>query len=195
MKDIHFDQWRIDNIVQWPAKYKLMLMIMLTLFSMILGYVFFVSSHWDHYKNLQSQTYRLKADLEVKYKNVAQLPDYRIQIRAIKKQAEDVFKSLVSEHEMPGLLDDLSKIAISTGLSFELLTPLAEVQHDVYIESPIQLSVLATYQQLTAFIHRIVQMPRMIIVDRFLVYVDQKQKTKDQLHIDMILKIYRYRYS
>ena len=184
---------RSKQVGQWPRMYKFMVIMLIVIGSMILGYATMVKGQWDHYRTLQSQAYHLKTELEIKYSAVAQSSDYKAQIRSIKKRAEVLFNSVALKNEMPHVLESLSKIGLSSGLSFTVLTPLADVAHDFYIESSIKLSVLANYQQLIVFMYKLAQMPKMVLLDDFVLSVDPQPSSKPTLQMDMIIKFYRYR--
>jgi type IV pilus assembly protein PilO len=96
---------------------------------------------------------------------------------------------------MPGMLEDISKTGIASGLTFTLFAPMPEVPHDFYIELPIKIVVSGNYQQFAVFLSRIGQMNRIITLHDFALD-DVKSKTNNTdglLSMQLTAKIYRYR--
>lgn len=98
---------------------------------------------------------------------------------------------------MPGLLEDISKTGVASGLKFELFAPQPEVVHEFYVERPIKISVVGTYFQLAMFISRVAEMSRIVTLHDFsiagLSSKDNKVVSEDELVMNITAKIYRYR--
>lgn len=98
---------------------------------------------------------------------------------------------------MPGLLEEISKTGVASGLTFELFAPQPEVSHDFYVELPIKISVVGTYFQLAMFVSRVAQMNRIVTLHDFSIEgvssKDQKIVSGDELVMNITAKIYRYR--
>lgn len=192
---IHLESLSLDKVGEWPPLLKVMAVFMIALFSLIIGYSSFVRGDWAYYRSLQLDSYRLKDDLEKNYRYASQWRAYDNQLRTIKTYADDRFNYFVSQPDIPGLLAEITQIGLASGLSFELLTPLAEVEHDFYIELPVKVSVFANYYQLLGFIHQLYNLDKIVTVHDFVLRVDLKKKMKDQLHMDMTLNLYRHHLS
>lgn len=98
---------------------------------------------------------------------------------------------------MPGLLEEISKTGVASGLRFDLFAPQPEVVHDFYVELPIKIAVVGTYFQLAMFISRVAQMNRIVTLHDFTIEgvssKDQKAVSGDELVMNITAKIYRYR--
>jgi type IV pilus assembly protein PilO len=109
----------------------------------------------------------------------------------------DMLKQLPTQNEMPGMLEDISKTGIASGLTFTLFAPMPEVPHDFYIELPIKIVVAGNYQQFAVFLSRIGQMSRIITLHDF--SLDEAKAEKDTkasdglISMQLTAKIYRYR--
>ena len=117
----------------------------------------------------------------------------------------NMLKQLPTQNEMPGLLEDISKTGIASGLVFELFAPLPEVLHDFYIELPIKTVMVGNYHQFAIFLSRVAQMSRIVTLHDFTIErwasdngkpkdtLDHQDTSGDQLRMEMTIKIYRYR--
>ena len=110
---------------------------------------------------------------------------------------ELLLRQLPAKNEMPGLLEEISKTGVASGLKFELFAPQAEVKHDFYIELPIKITVVGTYMQLALFLSRVAQMHRIVTLHEFSISgatsKDNKTVSEDELVMNITAKIYRYR--
>lgn len=108
-----------------------------------------------------------------------------------------MLRQLPAQNEMPGLLEEISKTGIASGLRFELFAPQAEVAHDFYIELPINIRIVGTYMQIALFLSRVAEMSRIVTLHEFSVSgassKDKKTVSEDELVMDITAKIYRYR--
>jgi type IV pilus assembly protein PilO len=198
MKGIKFNELNMDNIGQWPMPAKIMLIFVMGLFVVGLGYWLIIKSNLESYDALTKQEKTLKEEFELNQQQSANLLLYRTQMVEMEQRFGSMLKKLPTQNEMPGLLEDISKTGISSGLTFELFAPMPEIQHDFYIELPIKIAVVGNYHQLAVFVSRIVQMNRIVTLHDFTIegIPQDKQKTvvpMDQLIMHMTAKIYRYR--
>ena len=114
-----------------------------------------------------------------------------------------------SKTEVTGLLEDISKAGIASGLEFELFAPQQEVQHEFYSELPIRMSVLGHYHQIGDFISRIAALDRIVTLHDFSIEPTKtklknktlnksasnkrsQSKNVENLTMNIVAKTYRY---
>jgi len=197
MNTINFNELTLDNIGQWPSFAKYILILLLVTVVLGIGYWVIIKPNFAQYDVLQTQEVPLKADFELKQQQAANLQSYKNQLLIMNERFGNMLKQLPAQNEMAGLLDDISKTGITSGLTFELFAPMPEVVHDFYIELPINITVLGNYQQLALFLSRVVQMSRIVTLHDFDIVVvpGDKKKTSPGALLEMKItaKIYRYR--
>ena len=111
-----------------------------------------------------------------------------------------LLQQLPTRSEIPGLLEDISKIGISSGLEFKLIKPLPEERHDFYSELPIKIIVSGSYHQLADFVSQVSALGRIVNLSDFT--IKQYQATAanknhyteltDKLEMDITAKTFRY---
>ena len=206
MNSINLNELSFDNVGQWPKLIKYSLVIFLSFLIIALGYWLIVKSSFDDYSNLQSQEITLKKDFELKQHQASNLQAYRMQMTEMKDRFGNMLKQLPTQNEMPGLLEDISKTGIASGLSFQLFAPMPEVLHDFYIEVPIKIIVVGNYHQFAVFLSSVAEMSRIVTLHDFVISRDessankQNKLTEEQLAnagelltMEITAKIYRYR--
>lgn len=197
MNYLNLNELALDDIARWPFAIKISTVVVLVLLLITLGYFLIINQLFFHYTELQDKETVLRSDFELKQHQASNLQAYRNEMQIMRERFGNMLRQLPTENEMPGLLEDLSKTAIASGLTIELFAPSSEVEHDFYSELPIQISALGNYSQIAIFISRVAQMSRIVTMHNFTITnpdVDkQKNNSGDRLQIKLTAKIYRYR--
>jgi type IV pilus assembly protein PilO len=197
MNSINLSDLSFDNVGQWPLPIKLSSILGLGLLIIGLGYWFFISASFEQLDKLQTQETTLKTDFEVKQNQAANLQAYRNQLELMNERFGTMLKQLPAKNEMPGLLEEISKTGVASGLRFELFAPQPEIRHDFYVELPIKITVVGSYMQLAIFLSRVAEMNRIVTLHEFSISgvssKGSKVASEDDLEMNITAKIYRYR--
>jgi len=98
---------------------------------------------------------------------------------------------LPSDTEVPGLLEDITRTGLGSGLEFEEIKLLPEVTQPFYIELPIQITVTGAYHDLATFVSGVAGLPRIVTLHDFdLAPVEEGGGPK--LRMSILAKTYRY---
>jgi type IV pilus assembly protein PilO len=197
MTNFNLNELTLDNVGQWPKAIKIGIVVFLSVLLIGLGYWLIVKKNFEQYDILKAEEVTLKNDFELKQRQASNLNAYRNQMIIMQERFGNMLKQLPTQNEMPGLLEDISKTGIASGLTFDLFAPLPEVKHDFYIEVPIKIVVVGNYHQFAVFLSRVAQMSRIVTLHDFMVegVIPDKQKKAPVglLTMQMTAKIYRYR--
>lgn len=197
MNSINLSELTVDNIGQWPLPVKIGAVLGLSFLIIGLGYFVLIKANFEQLDTLQTQEVSLRTDFETKQHEAANLQAYRNQLELMNERFGTMLKQLPAKNEMPGLLEEISKTGITSGLKFELFAPQPEVKHDFYIELPIKITVVGTYMQLGMFLSRVAEMSRIVTLHEFSIAgvssKDNKKVSEDELVMNITAKIYRYR--
>lgn len=205
MINLSLNELTFENLGQWPKPIKISVVILLSILFVGLLYWMIAKENFEQYDVLLAQEKTLKSDFEMKQHLASNLQAYRNQIKEMTERFGNMLKQLPTQNEMPGLLEDISKTGIASGLVFELFAPLPEVLHDFYIELPIKTVMVGNYHQFAIFLSRVAQMSRIVTLHDFTIErwasdngkpkdtLDHQDTSGDQLRMEMTIKIYRYR--
>jgi type IV pilus assembly protein PilO len=203
MKNLQLSELTLENVGQWPLVVKYLSAALLAILILGLGYWLIIKHNFELYDTLKNDEQTLKAQFEYKQQLAANLQSYKNQLQIMNERFGNMLKQLPAQNEMPGLLEDISKTGIASGLTFELFAPMPEVVHDFYIELPINIKVVGDYHQLALFLSRVTEMPRIVTLHDFQISVVSKDKDKEVekkqqnhgelLQMEITAKIYRYR--
>ncbi|WP_114327160.1 type 4a pilus biogenesis protein PilO [Candidatus Colwellia aromaticivorans] len=185
-----FENLELENIGQWPAAAKLVLIVFLSIVVIGLGYVGLISDKIKKLDQVIAEEVTLKQSFKSKYKVAANLDLFRAQML----EAEDMFanqlRSLPNSHETPGLLDDITFIGTISGLDFVKLEWQPEISKEIYIELPIDIEVNGSYHSFGSFVSKIAGLPRIVTLHDF--KIDIMPTSKDTLNLKLEAKTYRY---
>lgn len=197
MNNINLNELTLENIGEWPTPVKIAAAAILAVLLIGLGYWFFIKPNFATYESLQNRERALKAEFEMKQRQAVSLNAYRNQLKEMEGKFGAMLQRLPAAHEMPALLEEISRTGTSSGLKFELFEPEPEITHDFYIEMPIKIEVVGNYHQIAVFISRIAKMDRIVTFHDFsLEHFKNKNNEKengDKLKLTLTAKIYRYK--
>lgn len=197
MNTVNLSELTLENVGQWPFAVKIGVIAGVSLLIIALGYWLIVKSNFEQFDTLKAREATLKQDFESKQYQASNLQAYRNQLQLMNERFGTMLKQLPAKNEMPGLLEEISKTGVASGLKFELFAPQSEVEHDFYIELPIKITVVGTYMQLAVFLSRVAEMNRIVTLHEFSIKgvpsKDSKTVSEDELVMNITAKIYRYR--
>lgn len=185
-----FENLELENLGQWPAAAKLMLIVFLSGMIVFLGYMALISGKMEQLERVQAEELTLKSSYQTKYHVAANLELFRAQM----VEAENIFatqlRSLPNSHETPGLLDDITFIGTTSGLEFVKLEWQPEISKEIYIELPIDIEVNGPYHSFGSFVSKIAGLPRIVTLHNFNITITDVGQ--DALNLKLEAKTYRY---
>lgn len=190
--------WQQRN--QWPLELKIGVGLFFFIGMFFLTYcvlVISVSRTW-HFLKLEEGSLRL--ELKKKYRKLGRLDAYHRESDELKREFNAVLTLLPKQNEILGLFEAIAKAGTEKGVIFKLFVPLKEVKHDFYIELPVKITLLGTYQQLGVFINQLTHMQRLLTVSHFTIFTTAKNQLEPHLdhsierllEMNMTIKIYKY---
>lgn len=191
LRKIDINDLDLNNIGSWPAAAKVIAGFLAVVLVLALGYNF-------HLKDLQATLDQqrldeetLKEQFSTKAFQAANLEAYREQMKEAETSFGALLKQLPSDTEVPGLLEDITRIGLDSGLEFEEIKLLPEVTQPFYIELPIQIQVVGGYHDLATFVSGVASQPRIVTLHDFEL-VPAEQGSTSKLRMSVLAKTYRY---
>lgn len=181
MNDLDFDQ-----VATWPFEVKTVVALFVGILVAAGTYYGLVSSKLPVLDAAQNKEAELKRTYQAKYNIAVNLQAYEEQLERIKQDFSSMLKSLPTSNETPGLLDDITYVGTSAGLTFRLLNWQQEIPKEFYTELPIQMEVTGTYHEFGEFVSNIASLPRIVTLHNFDVAQDG-----GELKLQLQAKTYR----
>lgn len=187
LRKIDINDLDLNNIGSWPAAVKVIVCVLLTAAVLALGYNFHLS---DMQAQLEQQA-AVKQQFSTKAFQAANLEAYKAQMKEMEESFGALLRQLPSDTEVPGLLEDITRTGLGSGLEFEEIKLLPEVTQQFYIELPIQISVVGGYHDLATFVSGVSSLPRIVTLHDFEIKPVEPGSTS-KLRMSILAKTYRY---
>ncbi|BBN83016.1 pilus assembly protein PilO [Pseudoalteromonas sp. A25] len=188
IQNIDWNEIELDNIGEWPFVVKFMCCVLVVIITFVVGYSLLVSNSIERYERVVQQETQLRTSYRIKYARANNLDLYRQQMKDMEAQFSLLLRQLPSSNETPGLLDDLTYVGTSSGLTFLKIGWLPENKKEFYTELPIKLEVVGTYHEFGEFVSKVAQLPRIVSLHDFRI----ENAGNSALIFSVVAKTYRY---
>ncbi|RZM83540.1 type 4a pilus biogenesis protein PilO [Pseudoalteromonas rubra] len=188
LQEIDWNEIELDNIGEWPMPVKAICCAVVVVIMLVIGYSMLVSASVDSFERAVKQEEDLRTSYRIKYGRANNLELYRQQMQDMEAQFSQLLRKLPTSNETPGLLDDLTYVGTSSGLTFLKIGWMPEVKKEFYTELPINLEVVGTYHEFGEFVSKVAQLPRIVSLHDFRI----EGAGNNQLVFSVVAKTYRY---
>ncbi len=156
-----------EQVAIWPFEIKVVVAIFIAIVCLVGGYFGLVKSKLPILEAAQNKEIELKQNYQAKYRIAVNLEAYQKQLARLQDDFSSMLKSLPTSNETPGLLDDITLVGTSAGLTFKLLNWQREIPKEFYAELPIEMEVTGGYHDFGQFASEIAGLPRIVTVHDF----------------------------
>ena len=191
LRQIDINDLDTSNMGSWPAAIKVLASVLLMVLVLALGYSFLISDLQNHLELRREEELTLREQFATKAHMAANLELYTQQMKEMENSFGMLLRQLPSDTEVPGLLEDITRAGLGSGLEFEEIKLLPEVTQQFYIELPIRITVTGAYHDLATFVSGVAGLPRIVTLHDFdLAPADPDGGPK--LRMSILAKTYRY---
>ncbi|PYC23641.1 pilus assembly protein PilP [Aquipseudomonas alcaligenes] len=192
LRKIELSELDVNNLGSWPAAVKFITCILLLVAGLGLGYYFYLQDLQLQLQQQQAQEETLKQEFSNKAAQAANLDAYKVQMKEMEESFGMLLRQLPSDTEVPGLLEDITRTGLESGLEFEEIKLQPEVVQQFYIELPIQVSVVGAYHDLATFVSAVASLPRIVTLHDFEIKQSTGEENSSKLAMSVVAKTYRY---
>ncbi|KJH84193.1 type 4a pilus biogenesis protein PilO [Pseudomonas sp. KSR10] len=191
LRSVDLSDLDMNNVGSWPAAVKVIAAVLLMMLVLGGGYYFYLSDMQVSLEQQQAQEETLKQQFSTKAFQAANLEAYKAQMVEMEASFGALLRQLPSDTEVPGLLEDITRTGLGSGLEFEEIKLQPEVTQQFYIELPIQIKVVGGYHDLATFVSGVSSLPRIVTLHDFEIK-PQSKDSSSKLHMSILAKTYRY---
>lgn len=137
----------------------------------------------------EAQT-RLKTEFESRVAQVANLDAYLKQMQGLEAAFGVLLEQLPAQAQVPGLLDEISRLSHLNGLVVEHIQWLPEVLQPFYAELPLQMTLAGGYHELGLFVSAMASLPRIVTLHDFAL-APLNSSGSGQLRMTLLARAYR----
>ncbi len=175
-----------EQMAVWPFEVKVVVALFIAVAMGVLGYFLMVKDKLPVLDKAHITEQDLRRSYRSKYAIASNIEAYESQLGQLQKDFSTMLKSLPTSNETPGLLDDITFVGTSAGLTFKLLNWQQEIPKEFYAELPIQMEVAGRYHEFGQFLSELAALPRIVTVHDFNMQVDG-----ETLNLQLQAKTYR----
>ncbi len=188
LTEIDWNEIELENMGDWPIAVKALCCAFVAALVLYFSYSLLVSDEIASYHSAVAKETELRKTYKEKYAIASNLEIYRQQMVEMEDKFSQLLKRLPTSNETPGLLDELSYVGTTSGLTFLKIGWLPEVEKEFYTELPIKIEVVGTYHEFGEFVGKVAQLPRIVSLHDFTI-----QTLGDgELTFSVVAKTYRY---
>ncbi|WP_283182624.1 MULTISPECIES: type 4a pilus biogenesis protein PilO [unclassified Pseudomonas] len=191
LRKIDINDLDTNNMGSWPPAIKALAGILLMILVLSLGYSFSISDLQSHLELKREEESTLKEQFANKARMAANLELYTQQMKEMENSFGVLLRQLPSDTEVPGLLEDITRTGLGSGLEFEEIKLLPENTQQFYIELPIQITVTGAYHDLATFVSGVAGLPRIVTLHDFDL-APANPEGGPKLRMSILAKTYRY---
>ncbi|EZP63822.1 pilus assembly protein PilP [Pseudomonas sp. RIT357] len=173
------------NAAKWPLPGKVLLGCALAGIVLVVGDLLYLSSSRERLRQVEVQGVALQQQRAEKTDVAADLEDQARKFQLMQEKVSGLLQQLPGESEVPGLLEDIARLALANGLVIESVTPLDELSRPLYNEQPVQVGVTGAYHDLATFVSALGGLSRIATVHDVALRSDGKL-----LRLDLLAKSY-----
>lgn len=191
LRKIDLNDLDLNNVGSWPAAVKVIACILMMAAILALGYNFHLKDLEVQLDQQRAEEESLKQQFTTKAFQAANLEAYKDQMKEMEVSFGELLRKLPSDTEVPGLLEDITRAGLGSGLEFEEIKLQPEVVQPFYIELPIQISVVGSYHDLATFVSSVASFPRIVTLHDFDI-TPLSPDSASKLRMSILAKTYRY---
>jgi type IV pilus assembly protein PilO len=192
LQEIDLNNLDFNNVGSWPAAVKFIAGVLLLVAVLALGYNFHLKDLQAELERKQGEETTLKSQFSSKAFQAANLEAYKEQMQEMEQSFGALLKQLPSDTEVPGLLEDITRTGLGSGLEFEEIKLLPEAAKQFYIELPIQVKVTGSYHDLATFVSGVASLPRIVTLHDFELVPAKAGVGSSALQMSILARTYRY---
>jgi len=179
----------LDNIGEWPAVIKGILVLIVCGAIIGAGYYYHMKDQYLALEKVEKDEQALRQEFERKQAKAVNLEAYREQLKEMEESFGAMLRQLPDKTEVAALLVDVSQTGLAAGLEFELFQPMPEIKRDFYAELPIKIRAVGDYHEFGEFVSGLAALPRIVTVHDVKI---SRRKDSDKLVMEATAKTYRY---
>ncbi len=173
------------NASKWPLPGKALLGCALAGAVWVAGDLAFLSASRERLQQAEAQQVLLREQMAQKTVQSASLEARTHQHQRLQAEVDGALQAFAAKSQMPGLLEDIARLAQANGLLIESVIPLDEQARPFYSEQPVQISATGAYHDLATFVGAMGGLSRIATVHEVALRREGKL-----LRLDLLAKTY-----
>ncbi len=190
LSEVDFNNLELENAGTWPITVKVISWLICFVTVVVLGYFYIISDMETKLVNAEKKEQTLKAMFSARAHEAANLQAYREQMSEIEQTFGALLSQLPKDAEVPGLLEDITRVGILNGLEFNKIELQPETAAEFYILQPIKIEATGSYHDFGTFVSGVAGLPRIVKLKDFTI---TPVNDSGGLLLKVVAETYRYK--
>ena len=190
LSEVDFNNLELENAGTWPITVKVISWLICFVAVVVLGYFYIISDMETKLVNAEKKEQTLKAMFSARAHEAANLQAYREQMSEIEQTFGALLSQLPKDAEVPGLLEDITRVGILNGLEFNKIELQPETAAEFYILQPIKIEATGSYHDFGTFVSGVAGLPRIVKLKDFTI---TPVNDSGGLLMKVVAETYRYK--
>lgn len=180
----------VERVGWWSLRFKTLVALLLVGVLLIMGYGLHLQSPIGRLAQQREVEVTLKTEFASKATQAAGLEAWLMHLRELETAFSGLLQQLPSQAEVPGLLDEVSRLGLTSGLLIEHIQWSPEVLQPFYAELPLKMVLVGGYHDLGLFVSSLASLPRIVTLHDFAL-APLNESGDGQLRMTLLAKTYR----
>lgn len=189
LRGIELQDLGVRNAGAWSPRHQALVAVLWVGVLLGLGYWLVLQGSMNRLEVQRQAEGAMKTVFEAKAAELPALASYTLHVQALESAYQGLMTLLPRQAEVPGLLDDITRMGLASGLVIEQMQWSAPVTHNLYIEQPLRLSLVGRYHDAGLFLSTLSNLPRIVTSHDFAL-VPLNASGDGQLRMTLLAKTY-----
>lgn len=180
----------LNDLAAWPAPLQAICAALFGLLALVLGWQLHLSELQARLEWQRGEEQVLKEQFAAKARQASSLETLRAQQEELQARFGSLLRQLPGDAEVPGLLEDITRAGLDSGLTFEEIRLLPEEVRPFHSELPIRIRVLGSYHELASFVSAVAGLSRIVTLHDF--EIRPLSGAGSRLSLNVLARTYRY---
>lgn len=190
LRSVDLRELDVENLGSWSPRCKVVMALGWVGVLLGLGYALLLQPPIAQLQQQRETQAALKTEFESKALQVANLDAYLMHMQGLENVFSALLQQLPSQAEVPGLLEEVSRLGLASGLVIESIQWSPEVLRPFYAQLPLQMTLAGGYHDLGLFVSGLASLPRIVTLHDFEL-VPLSQAVGSPLRMTLVAKTYR----
>ncbi len=181
----------LDEILEWPFKAQLAVMLLLVITIQAIGYWFYIVPKSEALNALVEKEQALKSTIQIKAHKAAKLPQLKAQLDSLAERYDYLLQQLPEQKELANMLASVNELGIKHHLTFTRIDWGEKEQASFLYRLPLNIELSGNYHDIGKFSSAIAQLPRIIYFE----FADWQRVNPDSQVLNVKVKAYTYQYQ
>lgn len=194
---MNLKEYDVQYMYTWPFAARAVVILIICIIIFFFAYLLDFSSFARQSNTITTQTNEYILQYQSLLRSQARIEHEITQYSALEKTLQDWQNTLVPQHQIPELLNDILKIGTDIGLHFNVFNPDEHKVKKNYHITPLQVVAEGSFPQIVSFLSKVANLPSIVVLEKTTIKAqeltekdDPNSQKGDNLTLALTIDIY-----